>query len=149
MRLILDTNILISALLSPLGAPAKLLDAWERKRFSLVACDALIAELRDVAGRPFFRARLRASVAELLAAGIRDFSLFCRDLPAGPIAPDPKDSYLLALAAASQAEVLVTGDKELLSLKRHKSTRLITPAAMIDLLQDAESSGRRSQNCSA
>ena len=41
MRLILDTNILLSALLSPLGAPAKLLDAWERKTFTLVACDAL------------------------------------------------------------------------------------------------------------
>ena len=52
MRLILDTNILLSALLSPLGAPAKLLDARERKRFTLVACDELIAELREVAGRP-------------------------------------------------------------------------------------------------
>ncbi len=70
MRLILDTNILLSALLSPRGAPAKLLAFWERKRFSLVACDALIAELREVAGRPFFRARLRASAAELLAAGV-------------------------------------------------------------------------------
>jgi predicted nucleic acid-binding protein len=64
MRIILDTNILLSALLSPLGAPAKLLDAWERKRFTLVACDALIGELRDVAGRPFFRARLRARLRE-------------------------------------------------------------------------------------
>lgn len=138
MRLILDTNILLSALLSPLGAPAKLLDAWERKTFTLVACDALIAELRDVAGRPFFRARLRASAAELLAAGLRDFSFFCRDLPCGPVAPDPKDSYLLALAEASQAEFLVTGDKEL-SLKEHKSTRIITPAAMIEIPKKAES----------
>jgi len=47
MRLILDTNILLSALLSPLGPPAKLLDAWESKVFRLVACDALIAELRE------------------------------------------------------------------------------------------------------
>jgi putative PIN family toxin of toxin-antitoxin system len=139
MRLILDTNILLSALLSPLGAPAKLLDAWERKKFTLVACDALIAEFRDVAGRPFFRARLRASAAELLAAGLRDFSFFGRDLPSGPVAPDPKDSYLLALAEASQAEFLVTGDKELLSLKQHKSTRIITPAAMIEILKKAES----------
>ncbi len=99
MRLILDAYILLSALLSPLGAPAKLLDAWERKTFTLVACDALIAELRDVAARPFFRARLRASVAELLAAGLRDFSFFCRDLPSGPIAPDPKDSYLAPVAS--------------------------------------------------
>jgi len=135
MRLILDTNILLSALLSPRGAPARLLEAWERKRFTLVACDALIAELREVSARSFFRSRLRAGAAELLAAGIRDFSLFCRDIPSGPIAPDPKDSYLLALAEVSQAEFLVTGDKELLALKRHNFARIITPAAMIEVLK--------------
>ncbi len=123
MRLILDTNILLSALLSPLGAPAKLLDAWERKAFTLVA------------GRPFFRARLRASAAELLAAGLRDFSSYWRNPPFGPVAPDPKDSYELAMAEASQAEFLVTGDKELLSLKHHKSSWIITPAAMIEALK--------------
>ena len=80
MRLVLDTNILLAALLSPLGAAAKLLDAWEHKMFTLVVSEALIAELRDDVGRPFFRARLRASAAELLAAGLRDFSLFCQDL---------------------------------------------------------------------
>jgi putative PIN family toxin of toxin-antitoxin system len=136
MRLILDTNILLSALLSPLGSPAKLLDAWERKWFTLVACDALIAEVRDVAGRPFFRVKLRASAAELLAAGLRDFSFFCSDLPVTPeFALDPKDRYLLALAEASQSDFLVTGDKDLLSLKHHKSTRIITPAAMIEILK--------------
>ena len=134
MRLILDTNILLSALLSPLGAPAMLVDAWERRAFTLVACEALIAEVRDVAGRPFFRARLRASAAELLAAGLRDFSFFCRDLPSGPIAPDPKDSFLLALAEASDAEFLVTGDKELFSLMQHKSTRMVTAVAMMEIL---------------
>ncbi len=138
MRLILDTNILISALLSPWGAPAKLLDAWERNEFTLVASDALIAELRDVASRPFFRARLRPSVSELLAAGLRDFTFFCRDLPSGAVAPDPKDSYLLALSEASQSAFLVTGDKELLSLKRHKSTKIVTPAAMIAILREAD-----------
>jgi putative PIN family toxin of toxin-antitoxin system len=145
MRLILDTNILLSALLSPLGAPAKLLDAWERKKFTLVACDALILELRDVAARPFFRTRLRAGAAELLAAGLRDFSLFCRDLHSGPVAPDPKDTYLLALAEASQADFLVTGDKELLSLQHYKSTRIIAPAAMIEALkiEPLESQGRK------
>ncbi|MSO19823.1 MAG: putative toxin-antitoxin system toxin component, PIN family [Acidobacteria bacterium] len=141
MRLILDTNVLLSALLPPLGAPATLVDAWERKAFMLVASDALIAELRNVLGRPFFRTRLRASAAELLAAGLRDFSFFCRNLESesgGPVAPDPKDIYLLALAEAGQAEFLVTGDKELLSLKQHKSTRIVTPAAMIEILKEAE-----------
>ena len=139
MRLILDTNILLSALLSPQGAPAKLLDAWERKRFMLVACDALVAEFRHVAARPFFRTRLRASAAELLAAGLRDFSIFYHHLSsrvATPeFVPDPKDSYLLALAEVSQAEFLVTGDKELLSLGNHKSTRIVTPSAMLEALK--------------
>jgi uncharacterized protein len=135
MRVILDTNILVSALLSPLGTPAQLLEAWERNAFTLVACDVLIDELREVTGRPFFRARLRASAVEMLAEGIRDFSFYCRDVPRGPTAPDPKDSYLLALAEVSQAEYLVTGDKELLSLKNHKATRITTPAAMIARLK--------------
>ena len=138
MRVILETNVLLSGLLISHGAPAKLLDAWERKFFTLVACDALIAEVRHVAGRPFFKARLRASAAELLAAGFRDFSFFCQDLPSGPIAPDPKDSYLFALAEASSAEFLVTGDKQLHSLKHHKSTRIVSPAAMIELLKEAK-----------
>jgi hypothetical protein len=135
MRVILDTNILLSALLSPLGPPAKLFTAWERNRFTLVACDRLIEELREVTARPFFRARLRPSAAELLAAGIRDFSFFISDLPSGPIAPDPKDSFLLALAQSSQAEFLVTGDQELLSLGHHESTRIVTAVAMISELK--------------
>lgn len=145
MRLILDTNVLLSALLSPLGAPANLLDAWERKTFTLVASDVLIEEFRDVAARPFFRSRLRASAVELLAAGLRDFSFYSHDLPSGPIAPDPKDSYLIALAEASQAEFLVTGDKQLVSLKHQKSTRIVTPAAMIDFLKEAESGEQRKE----
>lgn len=138
MRVILDTNVLLSGLLIAHGPPAKLLDAWERALFTLVASNALIAEFREVAGRPFFKARLRASVVELLAAGLRDFSLFYQDLPSGPKAPDPKDSHLLALAEASAAEFLVTGDKELQSLKHHKSTRIVSPAAMINFLKEAE-----------
>jgi uncharacterized protein len=134
MRVILDTNVLLSGLLTPLGAPATLVDAWERGAFTPVTSEMLIREFRKVAGRPYFRARLRASAVELIAAGLRDFSGYFRDLPAGPMAPDPKDSFLLALAEASAAEFLVTGDRELLSLRQHKSTRIVRPASMVELL---------------
>jgi putative PIN family toxin of toxin-antitoxin system len=135
MRVILDTNVLLSALLSPLGAPAQLLEAWGRNAFTLVASDELIAEFLEVAGRPFFKARLRRSTAELLAAGLRDFSICVGDLESSPKAPDPKDSYLLAMAEAGHADFLVTGDKKLLAIDPHKSTRIVTPAAMIDILK--------------
>ena len=58
MRVILDTNVLLSALLSSRGAPAKLLAAWERKLFTLVISDELLAELRAVLRRPFFQAKV-------------------------------------------------------------------------------------------
>jgi len=135
MRVILDTNVFLSGLLISESAPARLLDTWERGRFTLVACDQLIAEVRDVAQRPFFKSRLRASAVEVLIAGLRDFSLFCRELPSGPMAPDPKDSFLLALAEASSADYLVTGDKALQSLTSHKSTRIVSPAALLDIIQ--------------
>jgi hypothetical protein len=60
---------------------------------------------------------------------------FAGTCPPAPIASDPQDSSLLALAEASQAEFLVTGGKELLFPKQHKSTRIITPASMIEILK--------------
>ena len=138
IKIILDTNVLLSALLSPVGPPAQLLEAWERKRIVVVASGALIAELRDVTSRPFFQARLRASTIELLAAGLQDLSEFCADLPQEVVAPDAKDSSLLALSEASHADFLVTGDKELLALKHHGPTRIITPTAMIQVLKSGE-----------
>jgi uncharacterized protein len=73
---------------------------------------------------------------EVVAISIQDLSVFCEDLPSGVEAPDPKDSYLLALAEAGQAQYLVTGDKELLELGGHKATKIISPrdfAALFDL----------------
>ncbi|MGA9056499.1 MAG: putative toxin-antitoxin system toxin component, PIN family [Terriglobia bacterium] len=134
MRLILDTNVLLSAQLLPRGAPAKLLAAWEQKRFTLVISDELLAELREVLERPFFRARLRRSDAELFAATLHDLALCYPKPPPSGAARDAKDSFLLALAA-SKAAFLVTGDKGLLALKRHGATRIVTPAAMLEWLK--------------
>ena len=72
----------------------------------------------------------------MLAISIQDLSFYCKDLPSGSVAPDPKDSYLLALAEAGQAAFFVTGDKELLALGSHKTTRIVSArefAAMFDL----------------
>ena len=134
MRVILDTNVLLAALLSPRGAPAKLLAAWEHRLFPLVISDELLAELRSVLRRPFFRARLRESDAELFATSIQDLALCSSNPPPSAPAPDAKDDFLLALAAASEASFLVTGDKSLLVLKQHGATRIVTPAFMVEHL---------------
>jgi hypothetical protein len=142
MRVILDTNVLLSALLSSRGAPAKLLAAWERKLFTLVISDELLVELRAVLRRPFFQARFRESDAEFFVASLHDLALRYPKPPPSGAAPDAKDSFLLALAAASEAHFLVTGDKSLLALRRHGATRIITPAAMIEFLRSPDTAVR-------
>jgi uncharacterized protein len=138
IKIIFDSKVLLSALLSPVGPPAQLLEAWERKKFIVVASKALIAELPGVTSRAFFQARLRVSTIELLAADLRDLSEFYADPPQEVTAPGAKDSFLLALAEASHADFLVTGDKELLAVKHHGATRIITPTAMIQVLKSPE-----------
>lgn len=135
-RVILDTNILLSGLLVPQGPPAKLLLARQRGLFTLVACEELIAEFRAVAGRPFFRERLRKSAVEEMASNLADFSVFCCALPKALFAPDPKDAYLLGLAEAGRADYLVTGDKALRELKRYKGTLIVSAATMSGVLLD-------------
>jgi putative PIN family toxin of toxin-antitoxin system len=93
IKIILDTNVLLAALLSQGGPPAQLLEAWERKKFIVVASEALIAELRGVTSRPFFHARLRVSTIELLAAGLRDLSEFYADPPQEVLLQTPKTAF--------------------------------------------------------
>ena len=135
MRLILDTNVLLSALLSSRGAPAKLLAAWEQKLFALIISQELLTELRSVLRRPFFRARVRESEAELFIAILHDLANWYPNPPPSGDAPDLKDNFLLAPAAASKADFLVTGDKPLLALKRHRPTQIVTPSFMVEHLR--------------
>lgn len=116
MRAVLDVNVLISALISPRGAPAQIVAEWESGLFELIASEELIAELRRAGGYPKLRDVLDHADLEDLAEAIRGAASI-GDAPA-PISlrsVDPADDYLLALAAAHGA-ALVTGDRHLLAL---------------------------------
>ena len=67
---------------------------------------------------------------------LRDLAIVVNKLPRIDRSPDPDDNYLLALAEEGRANFLLTGDKSLLELKRHKSTRIVPPGTLVDLLKD-------------
>lgn len=117
MRVVLDANVLVSALISTGGPPREIVSAWVEGRFELVTSPRLIAEMREVVARPKFRRWVRLATAEEFVVGLQEDTLLVDDPPAQPGAsPDPDDDYLLALVAAAGADLLVSGDRHLLGL---------------------------------
>jgi len=127
VRLVVDTNILISALLAGTSAPAQLIVLWREGRFDLLTSAEQLDELRRVARYPKIRERLAPALAGRLINDIRDLAVLLTKLPVVTASPDPHDNYLLAMAAAGSADFLVTGDKrDLLALTLFEGTKILT-----------------------
>jgi putative PIN family toxin of toxin-antitoxin system len=117
LRAVLDANVLISALLSRTGSPARLVLAWQDGRFDLIVSPALLAELGRALAYPKLRRLIPQVDAEAFVAWLSRSAALARD-PDGPPpirSIDPGDDYLLALAADQHA-FLVSGDGHLLEL---------------------------------
>jgi hypothetical protein len=127
MRVVLDTNILVSALISPAGHPAAIYDAWEDGKFTLLICAEHLDELRATLQKPRIAELLKPHRAGRLVNQIKELAEEISSLPRVKRSRDPTDDFLLALSEAGHADYLVTGDKSgLLSLDRHKSTQILS-----------------------
>ena len=126
MRVVLDTNILVSALISKSAAPFAIYQAWRDKKLELLTCEAQLGEVREVTRRIAIATRIKPSEAGLLMNSLRNLTTVQTDLPEVQRSSDPKDDFLLALAQAGQAQYLVTGDKSgLLVLRQHEGTKIV------------------------
>jgi hypothetical protein len=127
VRLVIDTNILISALLVSASLPAHLVVLWREGSFDLLTSAEQVEELMRVSRYPRIRARLASAVAGRLINEMRDLGVRVTDLPTVDACADPYDNYLLAMAEAGRADFLVTGDKrDLLGINLYKGTRILT-----------------------
>jgi hypothetical protein len=136
LRLILDTNVLLSALIRVDSKPYQLVHAWFDRRFELVSGEAQLEEVRRVSRYPQVRRHFAPAEIGWLVNRIRERAVLVERLPQIDVADDPGDNYLLAMAAAGEADYLVTGDKSgLLALGRHGRTRLVTVKDMVSTLE--------------
>jgi putative PIN family toxin of toxin-antitoxin system len=117
VRAVLDPNVLISALLSRSGSPARVLRAWLEGAFELVVSDLLLAELERALGYPKLRTRVTASETAELLELLRRGAQVLDDPDEEPSvhSSDPGDDYLIVLAETAHA-VIVSGDHHLLHL---------------------------------
>ena len=134
MRAVLDPNVIISALLSPTGAPARLLLAWQDGRFELVVSPALLAELERALAYPNLRRYIAADEAERMIAWLARTASVVQDPDDPPPirSADPGDDYLLALAVTQDA-FLVSGGGHLLILSGSQPVR--SPADFLGMLE--------------
>jgi uncharacterized protein len=136
VRVLLDANVLVSALLSRSGPPARLVALWLDAAFELVVCPALLAEVERSLAHPKVRPRVEPADAERFAQLLREGAELVAD-PEGPPplrSLDPEDDYLLALAAREQV-ALISGDEHLLALRDRAP--VLTPREFLDELERA------------
>lgn len=128
MRLVLDTNTVISGLLWQ-GTPGRLIDAAQTKSITLCTSVSLLSELRGVLAREKFAGQLQARALNVSEVFDGYAALAMIVAPAG-IAPivtkDPADDAVLACALAAQADLIVSGDPHLRDLKTYRGIPIIT-----------------------
>lgn len=116
-HLVIDATTLVSGSANPHGeSPPSLLYAdLAGARFELIACPRLLVEVERGLRKPYFRERVSEEELAEIVAGIADAATMCED-PRGVelLLRDPDDDYLVALARVAQADVIVSGDKDLL-----------------------------------
>lgn len=127
MRIVIDTNILVSAQIVAAGNAAVIVDAWLDGKFTLLTSSEQDDELRATLNKPKVAVLIEPHRAGRLVNQIRKLAEDVGRLPNVQRSSDPQDDFLLAMCEAGHADYLVTGDKSgLLALATHKSTKIIT-----------------------
>ena len=112
MRIVLDTNVLVSALISREGPPGRVLSAVKHGGVTLVTSGEQLSELRAVVSREQLRPYIRPDEAEDLLGNLQVVGEVVTNLPTVNASPDPDDNLILATAIAGRADLIVSGDKK-------------------------------------
>lgn len=116
-RLVIDANVLASGGVDPQGEspPSLLFRELGGSRFEAIVCPELLAEVDETLRKPYFLNRLGDAIVSDLVMGIAEATTVLADPTDAPaVIRDPDDDYLVALARDAGAEVIVSGDKDLL-----------------------------------
>jgi putative PIN family toxin of toxin-antitoxin system len=135
VRILLDTNILISGLLSSAGPPGKLVQGWLDGAFEIVTSQAQLEELRRALGYERVRDRIHPDQARDVLENMEVAALVVLSIGAVNVSADPDDNVILATAIAGRADLIVSGDKPgMLRLGEVEGIRIVTPREALGLL---------------
>lgn len=138
MRVVLDVNVLISAVISPLGAPGRVLRFWEQDKFEIATSPPILSELERVIRYPKVQVKYKipAEFVQQFLSMIQGGAIVIEPLiELTTIKEDPSDNRYLECAIASESSYIITGDKHLLDLNTFEGIQILSPAAFLALLE--------------
>jgi putative PIN family toxin of toxin-antitoxin system len=138
VRILFDTNVIISGFLSAKGPPGQLLQAWLDGRFDLVTSQTQLDELERALSYEKLRDRIHPDQVRDFVDNIDVMAVVVPSVPAVTLSPDPDDNPILATAIAGQADLIVSGDKShMLALDEAQGIPIVTPREAWNRLEAA------------
>ena len=130
MRAVIDTNVFVSSFFG--GKPRQIIDLWKDEKMTLCLSDAILDEYIDVLRRIGLKGE--DELEELLSLFSRGFNiLFTTKTPKIKIIKnDPDDDKFIECAVALKADVVITGDREVLAIKEYMGIRIVTPQQFLE-----------------
>lgn len=136
MRVVLDTGIFISALISDQGYPYRAVDLWVEKEFDLVTSERQLDEIRTVSRYARIAPLVIPHQVGTLVNRMKKYATVLEELPEVTYSPDPDDNPILAAALAGGANYVVSGDKgHLLALVSVEGIPVVTARAFVELFR--------------
>ena len=130
LRVVLDTNVFVSSLLSTQGLPAQVLHAWREGRYMLVTSPPIVAEIVEVLESPRISKKYLIGQEDIehLVDLLKTDSILVpgRAAVKGSVPQDPRDEMFLACAIDANADCIVSGDRHLLDLQTYRGIPILT-----------------------
>jgi len=141
LRVVLDTNVFVSGIKSQNTAPGQIIDAWIKKRITVITSPQLLAEIREVLMRPAILDLLEKTpdeVNKFIKLLIRKTFITEGKLEMDVLKNDPDDNMVLATALEGQATYLVTGNIKHFPFGEYQGVRIVKPQEFVEILNNLE-----------
>ena len=132
MRVVVDTNVVISSFLKSGGKPSRILRLILQGDLEIVINEQILAEYSEVASRPIFQ--LDRDKVQIVLDALGSSAIRAPSLPIRPSLPDPGDEPFIEAALSTKADFLITGNKKHYPARSCKDVTVVTPAEFLQKL---------------
>jgi uncharacterized protein len=137
MRVVLDANVIVSAIISPSGSPAEILRLWEQDKFDLLISLPILFEVQRVLSYPKIKNKYHLSEEQIerVITALATAIIVEPDEDLAVIQDDESDNRYLECAIDGEASYVVTGDAHLLALQEYQGVVILPPTGFLALLR--------------